>query len=478
MPPARLLPSLSVLLLAVSGCATLPPAPGAATIPAECTTLVAALDAAAPGSPSTPRAVPGWPGLAADRFLAGFDPATLPAPAIDAWRQRLAGAGREREALQRARLPDASPAPLAPVATLAARLDACRAASLAAAEAPAALARLHAAAQVPSDYSTVARVLGLWPLSVLPVQALGARYRQETLARLADPPPPLASAQRFGPLPAPPQAVGRLRRDALDVPVPTAAQLDALFALHAPVFEIDGRTDADLPGRPLRRADGRLDFRPEPRVYQWPSLSRLHGRPVLQLNWLIWFAARPPAAGALYAGRLDGLIWRVTLDADGRPYVYDSIHACGCYHLLFPRAGLRLTAAAAALAETPIAPYPAPAFRPGRHLRLRIASATHYLIALDEDDGRPFVPYRSVDYTALYTDTDTDADADAGTQTLFDPDGLIPGSERPERWLLWPMGVASAGAMRERGRHAIAFVGERHFDDPGLPADWLEESPP
>ncbi|HMW31633.1 MAG TPA: hypothetical protein PKE44_18895, partial [Plasticicumulans sp.] len=331
-----------------------------------------------------------------------------------------------------------------------------------------------AAVQVPSDYSTVARVLGLWPLSVLPVQALGARYRQETLARLADPPPSPATTQRFGPLPAPPQAVGRLRRDALDVPVPTAAQLDALFALHAPVFEIDGRTDADLPGRPLRRADGRLDFRPEPRVYQWPSLSRLHGRPVLQLNWLIWFAARPPAAGALYAGRLDGLIWRVTLDADGRPYVYDSIHACGCYHLLFPRAGLRLTAAAAALAETPIAPYPAPAFRPGRHLRLRIASATHYLIALDEDDGRPFVPYRSVDYTALYTDTD----ADAGTQTLFDPDGLIPGSERPERWLLWPMGVASAGAMRERGRHAIAFVGERHFDDPGLPADWLEESPP
>lgn len=91
------------------GCATLPPAPGTATIPAECTTLVAALDAAAPGSPSTPRAVPGWPGLAADRFLAGFDPATLPAPAIDAWRQRLAEAGRGREALQRARLPDAPP---------------------------------------------------------------------------------------------------------------------------------------------------------------------------------------------------------------------------------------------------------------------------------------------------------------------------------------------------------------------------------
>lgn len=477
MLPARLLlPSLSVLLLAVGGCATLPPPPGAATIQDECTPLLAALDAAAPGSPSTQRAVPGWPGLAADRFLAGFDPQTLSAPAVEVWLARLAAAGRERETLQRTRLPAEVAAPLAPLPTLAARLDACRATSLAAAEAPAALTRLHAAAQVPSDYSTAARVLGLWPLTVLPVQVLGARYRQETLARLADPPPPAAGAQRFGPLPAPPPVVGRLRRDALDVPVPSTAQLDALFALHAPVFEIDGRTPADLPGQPLRRADGRLDFRPEPRVYRWPSLGRLHDRPVLQLNWLIWFAARPPTEGALYAGVLDGLIWRVTLDPDARPYVYDSIHACGCYHLLFPRAGLRLTAAAVALAETPIAPYPAPAFRPGRHLRLRIASGTHYLIALGEDDGHPVVPYRSVDYTALYTEAD--AEADAGAQTLFDPDGLIPGSERPERWLLWPMGVASAGAMRERGRHAIAFVGERHFDDPGLPADWLEESPP
>ena len=69
------------------------------------------------------------------------------------------------------------------------------------------------------------------------------------------------------------------------------------------------------------------------------------------------------------------------------------------------------------------------------------------------------MPYRSVDYTALYTDAD--ADADAGTQTLTDPDGSFR-QRAPERWLLWLMGVASAGAICERGRHAIAFVGERH----------------
>jgi len=44
-------------------------------------------------------------------------------------------------------------------------------------------------------------------------------------------------------------------------------------------------------------------------------------------------------------------------------------------------------------------------------------------------------------------------------------------TERAERWLFWPMGIDSAGAMRQWGRHATAFVGRRHFDD----ADLLEK---
>jgi hypothetical protein len=44
----------------------------------------------------------------------------------------------------------------------------------------------------------------------------------------------------------------------------------------------------------------------------------------------------------------------------------------------------------------------------------------------------------------------------------------VPGTERAERWLFWPMGIASAGQMRQWGRHATAFVGRRHFDDAGL----------
>jgi hypothetical protein len=47
-------------------------------------------------------------------------------------------------------------------------------------------------------------------------------------------------------------------------------------------------------------------------------------------------------------------------------------------------------------------------------------------------------------------------------------DGIVQGSERGERVYFWPMGIREPGAMRIWGRHATAFVGKRHFDDPDL----------
>ena len=53
-------------------------------------------------------------------------------------------------------------------------------------------------------------------------------------------------------------------------------------------------------------------------------------------------------------------------------------------------------------------------------------------------------------------------------RSIFGPDGIVAGTERAERLLFWPMGIASAGAMRQWGRQATAFVGRRHFDDADL----------
>jgi len=57
---------------------------------------------------------------------------------------------------------------------------------------------------------------------------------------------------------------------------------------------------------------------------------------------------------------------------------------------------------------------------------------------------------------------------DDGRRSMFDEYGTVPGTERLERFVLWPTGVPNPGAMRQWGRRAVAFVGERHFDDPYL----------
>ena len=53
-------------------------------------------------------------------------------------------------------------------------------------------------------------------------------------------------------------------------------------------------------------------------------------------------------------------------------------------------------------------------------------------------------------------------------RSLFNDHGYVPGSQRAERWLLWPMGIAHPGTMRQWGLQATAFVGRRHFDEPDL----------
>jgi len=96
---------------------------------------------------------------------------------------------------------------------------------------------------------------------------------------------------------------------------------------------------------------------------------------------------------------------------------------------------------------------------------VRIASGTHYIERVGVVRGADsVVRYAFYPYDALRS-LPTFA---GGTRSAFGPDGLIAGSERTEQWLFWPMGIASAGAMRQWGHHATAFVGRRHFDDPDL----------
>jgi hypothetical protein len=141
------------------------------------------------------------------------------------------------------------------------------------------------------------------------------------------------------------------------------------------------------------------------------------------------------------------------------------MHPCGCYHQFFPTPRARPRPAPDALEEWAFVPQSLPGVHDDEHPVVSIASATHYIERVAVARGaaslvryafRPYDELRSL------------GRLDGGRRSAFGADGLIAGSERAERFLYWPMGIPSAGAMRQWGRHATAFVGRRHFDDADL----------
>jgi len=427
-------------------------------------------------NPGAPRAVPGFPDLATDRALGAVDPATLEAAQVSAWLEHLRAAGRERRALLHGALAlragEASKVPSR------ARLERCadRLFEARSWDAPQ-LRAVAAAARVEGEYSPVRRTLGLYPLTSVFARFGIRRLQEEVRAIFATPRealPRVGVLERFVPEDAGDTHDGAwplIPEDTLGPRIDhlSDAARETLFARHAPVLEVDVAGAFDRPGTPYVAAPGQPHVEAEhPVAYRYATLMRFAGRFRLQLVYVFWFAERPPQ-GPLDTldGALDGLVWRVTLGEDGAPLLYDSIHPCGCYHQFFPAAPVELRAGAEKLPEPPLVPQRAPVPEEGQRLILRVASGTHFLQrvyvreakARAEDDA----PYALRPYSELYSVAGPE-----GPVSLFDPDGRVAGTERAERFYLWPMGIPSPGAMRDRGRHATAFVGRRHFDDGDL----------
>ena len=241
-----------------------------------------------------------------------------------------------------------------------------------------------------------------------------------------------------------------------------------MFRYHAPVWRIDTLDRNDQPGRPGRGTDGQLQCQLEPVVFTHLAFSYVQGVIQPQLVYLTWFAARSAESWLdIYAGALDGLVWRVTLDDQGRVLVYDSIHPCGCYHQwllvkggLRPRPTVNLSAehlwVLGELSENSGPPV------------LSLSTGDHQLVGIQFAEGGAEAPARRVGRPYHIEPLDQLRGRSWAGGRLYAFDGLIAGTERLERFLLWPTGVVSAGAMRQWGHHAVSFVGRRHFDDPNL----------
>ncbi len=324
----------------------------------------------------------------------------------------------------------------------------------------------RAAIEVPDDYSGAQRLLGAYALARYPFTAGVKRQLAEVSAAFAKPlgVPAEGRLQRY--------ALADSTGDAASAAAPDSMtpHARALLDRHQPVFEIEIAGDDDLPGAlawdPTR--DLPIVQSEQATVYRHIDFTRYRGQTLTQLVYTVWFGARPASApGDLFAGHLDGLIWRVTLGVDGHALIHDTIHPCGCYHYFFPTPRAQPIPAPDDEPEWAFVPQTLRQLQPEERIVLRIATRTHYLervtIEAREQARRGAAPLRALAQERLRTLPILGA-PDGGTRSAYGPDGMVPGTERLERFLFWPMGIASAGQMRQWGRHATAFVGRRHFD--------------
>lgn len=484
-------PLVLALLLAATACASVQPPhrdhlDAADAHLAQCAQWFEALDAAVARSGVADieaRRVKGFPYLRIDRFLASMKQAARDDARLrDAWIEEMRARDADGRRVEIANLAAAQVDRLdaGDRRELAQRTQRCAQRLLAADVGDAgALASLYRRAFVADDYSTLKRGLGLYELTRIPFYAGVEAWQEgveETFAQARRGELPSVALRRYVP-PATPvferrQVAAILARAAahpLGLPRLSAVERERLFATYAPVFEIETGGDFDRIGRLGWNSAlaPRVDVA-QPVVYRRLGYTRSGQRTLLQLIYVAWMPERPlENRFDVLGGHLDGVVWRVTLAPDGEPVLFDSIHPCGCYHMFFPTPRLQPLPAPRPSMEWAFTPAALPAIAESERLVVTLRSRSHYLANV-----RPATTTTGTAYDfAEYDELRTLALPQGGTRSLFGPDGLIAGTERGERFLFWPMGIASPGAMRQSGTQATAFVGRRHFDD----ADILEK---
>ncbi|GMR20468.1 MAG: hypothetical protein BMS9Abin36_1063 [Gammaproteobacteria bacterium] len=330
---------------------------------------------------------------------------------------------------------------------------------------------------VADDYIAWQRAVGLYPLLVPPMAHGIHNWQKEMRALFHERPRPSVDNKYYRPPSQQRLTPGELSRimqnagdNPLGLPRVSGSALDKLYQHYAPHWVIETQDNDDRPGLVQWSQDGEIEINPgRPVVYRYSGYTRLGKQALLQLNYVIWFPSRPRTSALdMLGGKLDGLVWRVTLATDGRALLYDSMHNCGCYHLFFPTTLLIPKPDKSTLAEQAFRPRQQALPADSSTMAIHLTSGAHYIRAILPSAPAPAaaVPYQWEDYDSLRS-----LPVDNGRhKSIFNRHGLITDTARRERYIFWPFGIRSPGAMRIKNRHATAFIGRRHFDD----ADLLE----
>ena len=326
-------------------------------------------------------------------------------------------------------------------------------------------------AAVPDEYIPLRRILGIYPLTSMFIYRGVSIWHREARKSYSAEPPVNWQSIRYAPIPKIDLASVRhtiepTKRDVLGIPVYSAESRKALFQLYAPLWEIQFESDNDRIGSPMWTARGDLGVDTKQSLtYTLLSFTRFGKEILTQLNYIIWFPARPKDGSLdLYGGFLDGVNYRVTLDVNYEPLLYETVHNCGCYYKAYPTNRLKVRQQID-YAEPPLILKAPEVDHSKDFMTVSMESRTHYVQHL-YPLARELMPY-STTYTLIdYGQLRSLAFSKDDHKSMFSQNSITTGSERSERYILWLTGVLSPGAMRQWGRHAVAFIGRRHFDDP------------
>lgn len=260
---------------------------------------------------------------------------------------------------------------------------------------------------------------------------------------------------------------GNALHDELGVPALIDSQWRALAEVNAPALWIETGGERDQPGTPALTADAVTVDPAQPAMNYHITFTRFGQARLTQINYFIWFKGRSGEAGA--DTPIDSLIWRVTLDAQARPLVYESVHGSGRDHLWFlaqplERRAAATRAAAGSSAAEALFPQAGPVTGP---VALRIAAGTHALRRVVPLATATAVAGKATYTLRRYEDLFALQRPDGSHAGLYGPDGTIPEIRETDLAWLWGDRIKAPGALRELGRLPVSYDGQQHFDDAG-----------
>lgn len=316
--------------------------------------------------------------------------------------------------------------------------------------------------QPPDDYSTVARAAGLYPLTAGLLKSLANREEHEARAQFGAPFNGMADVRLWTAKtvedPAKvPKDFNALPPDELGIPGLYDSAWIALVERFAPPLVIE---EGGALATPIWE-DQRISADPaRPEVHYHIDFVRFGPQALVRVNYFFWFKTDADADAAA----LDGIIWRVTLDRQAQPLLFESLHASGRDHYWFPVQALAQRNLDSYWAQPPF--FPRDGLAPtAPALRLAANRYRHTgLLRPDEVSNVQRREYTLHRYENLYALPR----ADGSTRSLFRPDGLVHGSRSTGPSWLWISGLSQPGALRQYGHHGTSYVGRRQFDDPYL----------